>query len=59
MVTSFGMIDSFPTINFIVYWGVAPGNLVVCMSVVGEYFIELHVILKCILIYMRFHRGLK
>jgi hypothetical protein len=29
------------------------------MSVVGEYFIELHVILKCILIYMRFHRGLK
>jgi hypothetical protein len=29
------------------------------MSVVGEFFIELHVIIKCILIYVPFHCALK
>ena len=36
MVISFGIIGFLLAINFIAFWGVAPCNLVDCMSVVGE-----------------------
>ena len=36
MVISFGIIGFLLAINFIAFWGVAPCNLVDCMSVVAE-----------------------
>ena len=59
IVNSFGIIGFLLAINCIAFWGVTPCNLVDYVSVVGEYVIEHHVILKCIVNYVLFHYGLK
>jgi hypothetical protein len=59
MVISFEIMGSFLAINCIAFWGVTPCNLVDYVSVVGEYVIEQHVILKSIMHYVTFHCGLK
>jgi hypothetical protein len=59
MVNSFAIIGSRLAINCIEFWGVTPCNLVDYVNVVAEYVIEHHVILKCIVIYVLFHYGLK
>jgi hypothetical protein len=58
MVNSFWIIGFLLAINFIGFFGVAPRNLVDYMSVVGEHVIELHVVMKFILIYVPFQYGL-
>jgi hypothetical protein len=58
MVNSFEIIGSLLAINCIVSWGVTPCNLVEYVRVVGEYIIEHHVILNCIVIYMPSQYGL-
>jgi hypothetical protein len=48
---SFEITGSLLALKFIAFWGVAPFNVLDYMSNVGEYVIELHVILKCVSIY--------
>jgi hypothetical protein len=58
MVNSSGIIGFLLAIKFIEFFVVAPCDLVDYMSVVEENVIELHIITKCILIYVPFHCGL-
>ena len=41
MASSFGILGSLLSLNFIAFFGVAPCNLVDYMIIVGEYIIEL------------------
>jgi hypothetical protein len=52
MVNSFEITGSLLAIKCIAFWGETPCNLVDYVRVAGEYIIEHHVILKCIVIYM-------